>query len=203
MTIKAFDTSFVGEITSTIFKFSDDGVNWIPIGTDNFGGLEGHILPEWHDKKFGSEGWSINWDLTGLAEGPYFIKATMESDVGETVNYTQEVYYDPLPPIPTLIHPLDQQPVSWDVDFVIETDDPDCTLLELLLFDDDPLGRKDRNGGWYNQSGLGTCDQSGVGPNGNDGTNRWCGPTAVANALKGQNDSKLYPPGKNGNVTAR
>ncbi len=200
--MQAFDTSFTGTIMHTIFEYSNNGIDWHHIGTDTFGGFDGYLLPEGQNRKFGSEGWSSSWDLTGQPEGLYLLKATMDSDLGEHAETIQEVYYDPVPPLPKILYPQSLQPIRGTIDFIITSSAPDGISLELLLYEFATDEKQRQPGGWFTQPNLGSTQQGEVGPDGDDGVNRWCTPTAAANALAGQNDPRLYPPGQNGNETA-
>jgi probable HAF family extracellular repeat protein len=203
ITVRAFDSSFLGNIISTTFEYSTDGSIWNPIGIDTSGEFEGFLLTEGQNRKIGDEGWSTVWDLTGFPKGPYQLKASMDSDLDEHVEHIQNVYYDPTPAIPEITFPLSLQPISSTVAFTISPPPGDSVSLGLLLYNQ--YQNKDGRGpddGWFNQSSLGGLKQEKVGPAGSDGQNRWCGPTAAANALKGQSDNRLYPPGKIGNLTA-
>lgn len=52
-----------------------------------------------------TNGWATYWNLTSLIEGDYWIRATMINDISQFGEDIAHVYFDPLPPIPTLTVP--------------------------------------------------------------------------------------------------
>jgi len=187
--VQAVESNLAGDIVSTLFEYSTDETSWISIGTDNYGGFEGDLVGEWDDRKIGKQGWSSFWDLSGLAEGTYYIRATMTDEAGQTGQATKVVYYDPVPPVPKIYEPSYAEKISGLVEFKVETDATDIVSMELVLIHG--------SDNWYNQTGVGTLDGHNVG--GGKGT---CSPTAAANALAGLGDNNLYPPGQEENDEA-
>jgi hypothetical protein len=185
---------------STLFEYSDNEIDWYPIGVDVNGGFEGFIIeePGGDNVKIGDEGWGILWDTYALPDGDYFVRATMTDMMGEEGSWITSVHIDRGPPIPETVHPLYGEAISGLYDFIATCSDvTDVVQMELLLFDEEYggkglIGRNGGGSGWFNQSGIGTTVQ---GPN-------QCAPTAAANALAGLNNSGLYPAGQAGNGSA-
>ncbi len=182
------------EIAYTLFEYSSDGVEWTPIGVDSYGDFEGHVFEAadeepWYggNRKLGEEGWHAGWDVSGIAEGTYYIRATMEDDAGSRGSCVREIVIDRTPPKPAIECPCFGETVSGTIQFKASCKAPNVVKMEVKLFHGSPT--------WYNQTGLGNARQ-------NPGDGGICAPTAAANALAGLGDDKVYPPGKEGNDSA-
>lgn len=101
VTIWVAEDTNVTDVVSTLFEYYD-GVSWHTIGTDTNGTIteKSTINPPVE-----GDGWSIQWDATGLSEGTYTIRVTMNNTFGETGQASINTYLDPTPPIPTIIEP--------------------------------------------------------------------------------------------------
>lgn len=193
-TIKAVELSGLLNITSTNFEYSTNQIDWQTIANDTYIGVEGYYYTNGSYLKIGPEGWAATWNLSNLPDGDYFIRVTMRDSLGLYGNYTRKIHFDRIPPTPVITQPQYGQRVNGFVMFNTTTLADNVVSAELLLFHGSP--------GWYRQSGLGNATQHDVGQAAEDGTNRYCAPTAAANALAGLGDDRLYPPGQAGNVTA-
>ena len=182
------------EISYTLFEYSSDETEWIPIGIDDYGGFEGYILedsdnPPWYggNKKIGDEGWCMKWNVSGMEEGTYFIRVTMEDETGSRGMCIRKICIDRSPPLPAIESPHFGDKVNGIIEFRASSMAKDVVKMEVKLFHGSP--------GWYNQTGFGNARQ-------NPGDGKICVPTAVANALAGLDDEKVYPPGQEGNDSA-
>lgn len=198
--IRAFESTNAEDIVSTLFEYSTDETFWTSVGTDSHGGFQGMFLSDGENQKIGDEGWGVRWDLSSISEGTYYLRATMTDERGQTGQATKKIYYDPVPPIPLIITPSYGEIINGLTTFQATTAADNVKSMILYLINSSQ-GVRD-GAGWYNQSGLGNTQQGGVGPNGKDGANHFCAPTAVANGLAGRNNPGLYPPGQAGNNTA-
>lgn len=198
--IRAFELTNAEDIVSASFSYSPDEITWTPLGTDTHGGFQGMFLGDGENQKIGDEGWGFRWDLSSIPEGFYTVRVLMTDDRGQTGEATKKMYYDPLPPIPQILTPHYCDSVNDLTAFQATTDATNVVSMTVYMIDSSHHTRQGE--GWYNQTGLGNTQQGTVGPNGADGNNRFCVPTAVANALAGQNIPGLYPPGQAGNNTA-
>ena len=162
--IQVADLNLAEDINHTIFEYSN-GTDWHLIGMDYYGGFED-----------GSHGWNVNWSLSGLAEGVYYIRTTMVDFAGDNGSDQIEVHYDPTPPLTTLYQPVYLQEINGTVAFSANTSDEDTSWMRLSLF----IGSNNS----YTQKGtFGNADQHDVGKNASNGVNYYCAPTAAANGL--------------------
>ena len=187
--VSAVDLNDQAEIQSTTFEYSRNGHTWTTIGIDNYGGFEGEYFEGGENRKIGTEGWSYDWDVSDLAEGYYYIKATMTDVYERSVSTEKQIYYYPTPPIPSFITPQPYDSISGTFEFVV-----DCDYLSINIFD---LGilMAPKNAPFKKK--VGTEKQTNVGPNGDDGENRYCLPTAIKNCLdyfvNEEGDKQLLP----------
>ena len=191
--VRAVELNLAEDIVSTLFEYSTDGINWIAIGLDTNGGFEGFLLSDGENIKIGTEGWSVPWDLSGFLEGTYYLRATMTDAHGLTGQDVKEVYYDPTPPLPDMFEPLYGSEISGVVEFKAINPDENAVAMRLYHCDvQTDIYEKTPEPGHEKQGD--------VGPDGKDGTNRYCTPTATKNALHSlaQTNPALYPPVKPG-----
>ncbi len=187
-------------VYSTEFSYSDnDGQSWIPINIDYSGEFIGELLPSGQNPMIGDMGWTGYWDSSMLPEGEYLLRAVMDTPSG-LYEDTRKIMIDRTPPVPTIVTPPYNEQVQGVFDIEVICDAPDVVQMEVLHFIDETQ-QKSNSSGWFNQTGHGTVDQHDVGENDSTGMNRFCAPTALANALKIQNDKRLYPPDGIGNDT--
>lgn len=187
--VTAVDLNMGQDIVSTLFEYSSDGAEWITIGIDETDAFEGFLLEDDENIKVGDEGWSIMWDISGLTEGTYYLRATMTDRAEQTGYDKKQIYYDPTPPILEIFEPFYGSTIKGVVEFYAKTLDEDVVITKLV--------HCNVQTDIYEQDNLGNEDQRNVGPNGDDGVNRYCAPTAAKNALHrlAQADPGLYPPG--------
>lgn len=91
------------KIDYTDFEYMDPSGIWYPIGTD-YDGTD-VWFNTWDTAQVGGDGWSYVWVADGLEEDYYLIRATMTDSMGRFASDTVTTYYDPLPPVPTIIQP--------------------------------------------------------------------------------------------------
>lgn len=192
--IRAVDLGLEDDIACAIFEYSVDGRNWSIIGMDDNGGFEGGLLREGENLKAGREGWTVEWNLSGLDEGIYYIRVRMVDREGNEGEDVIKVYYDPTPPRPFIAFPDEGATIRGRVPIEVETEDEDvkCAFVTCTYI---------TNSSYFEQKDLGNLRQRDVGPDGDDGINRYCTPTSVANALKrlARTDNRLYPGGAGAN----
>lgn len=194
VSVRAVDLNSSGDIISTAFEYSTDGNVWFKIGVDNNAGFEGFLFSEGSNRKLGDSGWRTSWDLSGLGEGVYHLRAVMRDERGQTEEITRVVHYDPVPPDPIIYDPLYGNEVSGLVKFKVQTNATDIDFATLELFHG--------SDNWHQQDGVGGAKQGDVGADGSDNVNNFCAPTATANALAGLGDNSVYPQGKEDNDLA-
>ncbi|MEM0467198.1 MAG: DUF3466 family protein [Candidatus Thermoplasmatota archaeon] len=202
--VRAVDINH-GKIINTSFSYSaNNGITWIDIGYDTYGGFEGYLFPEGQNKKMGDEGWSVLWNITGLPEGYYLLKAQMTDIYGGFGENIRSVYIDRNPPKTTILQPAYGSAISGIYPFMFTNRGDNLACLELFKLGTPPQKTKsDTSPDEYQQTGVGSVKQTDVGPNcPKDNKSRWCGPTAVANALAQLKDNRTYPVNKIGNDTA-
>jgi chitodextrinase len=158
--IRAVEMQSAEDILSASFNYSTDEITWNTIDVNYTGDL-------------GT--WSIDWNTTGLAEGIYSVRVTMTDNIGQQGYFKKSLYYDPTPPMPELYQPSDGEEIRGVVTFEANTtaSDIECMTLEYL----------NSSKPYVDQDDLGNLEQEKVGPNGKDGKNHFCEPTATANAL--------------------
>ncbi|ODS41335.1 MAG: hypothetical protein A7315_06610 [Candidatus Altiarchaeales archaeon WOR_SM1_79] len=168
--IRVVDLADQNVINYTMFEFFN-GSDWVLIGMDNYGGSEGLVPDEsGHGRsKNGSYGWSIYWDISGLPEGNYSIRATMFDAAGNNDTVVREVYLDPTPPLITITSPASfLQMVGGLVAFNATTGDEDVSSMTLTLVGGSPPYIDQRQ-----NHNFGSAVQTGP----------TCAPTAAANGL--------------------
>jgi hypothetical protein len=180
--VVAVELQLASDIISTSFEYSSDEENWLLIGIDNDTSFEG----EWFGVEggvrngIGISGWNIDWNISTLNEGFYFIRAMMIDENSQTGQYQRKIYYDPSPPIAQIYEPVYGAEISGFTEFKVNSSDEDIVYLELEFFNG--------SGNTVTQKNLGDVSQYDVGPNTDgtrrfDGDNNFCGPTSVANGL--------------------
>lgn len=97
------DTSDGSKIDHVTFEYMDPSGIWYLIGTD-YDGTD-VWFNTWDTTQVGGDGWSYVWVADGLQEDYYLIRATMTDSMGREASDTVTIYYDPNPPVPTIIQP--------------------------------------------------------------------------------------------------
>ncbi|MCK5548574.1 MAG: hypothetical protein KAI64_06140, partial [Thermoplasmata archaeon] len=111
--IIATETSGSEDIDVFSFLYSQDNSTWFLIGNDTFG----------------SDGWSASWDVTPLADGLYFVKASTTDYAGNEGSDTHLVIVDTLPPVTTLT--IGTPKVGTDPVYVSATTDFNLTATDV------------------------------------------------------------------------
>ncbi len=117
--IQAVDHGGKAKVEYTTFEYFD-GMTWAPIYTD-YDGTD-NLKDNYEEPIPGADGWSAYWDPTGLTEGYYPVRATMVDYLGRLSSDTIVTYYDPFPPVPTIIFPeVFNFPSTSPVDIIFTT----------------------------------------------------------------------------------
>ena len=194
--VRAVELNLAEDVVSTLFEYSSDKMNWHVIGVDEFPGFEGIFLPG-NGVHIGDNGWSAMWNLSGLDEGFYYVRATMTDESGQRGEHIKKIYYDKSPPIPEILVPDFEASVNGIIKILSKSSAEDIVSMRLIMHS---LQHTLLQGGgaWYNQStgSFSTNDLPADCP--------WrggpCCPIAATNALAGQEDDRLYPNGKVDNL---
>jgi len=131
-----------------------------------------------------ADGWEVLWNLTGLAEGRYYIVATMWNTAGEAWSEKTTVFYDPTPPIPQFHQLSYGDTVEGLTTLQVKTLDENVQYVEFFYFT--VTERKEKEIPGLCQKEIGTN------PNAQDpheGAYN-CGPTAAAACLAYWGDYK-------------
>ena len=194
--ITVVDLTNEDDISYVIFEFSFDGLGWLLIGVDNYGGFEGIQFDgnggTGSTNAWGVSGWNMPWNMTMFPETILFLRARMFDNAGNEGIDQIKIHYDPTPPAVDIDSPRHPATLGGMAVFNVTSGDEDLIAYSLLYL----------NGSrpYADQTGLGDADQGNVGtpdtkgtPNTDDDVNNFCGPTAAANALwrLGQNDPNL------------
>jgi len=176
--VRVVDLTGEEDVISTLFEYSADQINWSTIGTDTFGGFEGVQFNGDNGTDFtnaiGGTGWNINWNVTGLDEGYYYLKATMIDSSGLNGFDIKTIYYDPSPPLPDIYEPFYLDMINGTMTFRVNTTANDINSM-LLEYTGSAAEVK--------QEGFGNAKQTDVGKSAANGVNGFCGPTSAANAI--------------------
>ena len=111
----AMDHSGSGIIEYVSFEYSDGGP-WVEIASD-FDGTR--PLRDGVSSTYLGGGFSSSWNLSGIAEGNYNLRATMVDTLGRSSQDQITVYLEPTPPVPRIVSP------NEFVDF--------CSPLKLIM----------------------------------------------------------------------
>lgn len=190
--LSAVDLTDSWLVTSTLFEYSvDGGLTWLPIdldenvhpeATDNivwFDNADGYML-----NGTGQFGWKIDWDTSGLPEGQYLVRATMNNG-SMGVSDPTPVFIDRTPPDPTFTSPGWEEKVSGTVPVTLTSPDENIVNLEVQLQNKAEVPNIVYGDTTVTQTNLGSHDQhDGVSTDGSATGDNHCGPTAAKNALE-------------------
>lgn len=183
ITIWATELTNPETITSALFEYSADGIDWITIGTDTNGTIESkatdRISYQWGI-------WTVNWTIDSLSEGWYYLRVNMTNTTHSGEDQVQ-VYVDPTPPIPVVVKPtlVDglEAEVSGLVTFEANTTDENVVSMKLEFLQVPFLST-------YYEKGIPKKDQHDYGPlKGHpEGSQEWkddtsCGPTSAGASI--------------------
>jgi hypothetical protein len=195
--ISAVDLNDIPDVAQTVFEYSSNGSDWYLLEVDS----DPHVEPIGFDQKGEStdearSGWETVWDTSLLSEGQYYLRIRMTDSYGNPAEYTSIVNLDRTPPIPDIVLPGFDSHMSGLVSFQVDTEDTDVTTLELEFLPYNEVSSIEYLGTKSTQKDLGNKKQGDVGPDGDDGINRFCVPTAIKNALDrlAKKDPRIYPP---------
>ena len=119
------------DIVSTLFEYSMDGETWYNISID-YDGNANTFPRETYNASW--DGWGTLWNTTGMAEGWYYIRATMKDDLNQTGQSQIRVYLDPTPPSPAIIQPAFDQVVNGTFTITATVEDEDVSGVIFSLF---------------------------------------------------------------------
>ena len=190
LTIQAVDFQPMSRVVFTDFYYFDGVWHWI--WTD----MDGSTY--WQDPmdtlQPGGDGWQAKWDPSGLPEGYYMIRADMYNAPESYSSDTIVQYYDPYPPEVNIIFPevfnFPSEIIPLDIYFSSPGDNITEMYITVCPVPDYPVAEgveMEEREKWcligYNK-GVPHFNQHNLYPNGKDGKNRGCSPTAMAACLK-------------------
>jgi len=77
------------------------------------------------------DGYTMDWDYSGLSESLYWLKATAYDTLGRFDSDSIRVSIDPTPPMPTLVNPLPNDTICLPQTLEITTPDEDVNLVKF------------------------------------------------------------------------
>ena len=180
--IWAAETAGSRIIDYMIFDYRSTTGSWIEIGRDEDGA---RALRNGVDTSGTGEGYTINWNYSGLTEGLYWLKATVYDTLGRSDIDSVRVSIDPTPPAPTLVDPALTDTICLPMTLEAASDDEDISVMKF----------EKKNGNMNYETTVLALDQSHYGDkNGNAGDGNhaasgeygdyYCGPVAGAIAIK-------------------
>jgi hypothetical protein len=182
------DVSDGSKIAYATFEYMDPSGIWYPIGTD-YDGTD-IWYDSWDTAQVGGDGWSYVWVADGLAEDYYLIRATMIDSLGRPSSDTVTIYYDPLPPIPTIVQPESTGLYCSPIEVIFSVEADHIAEMEGTIYN--------FSEGWYTalkgaadstyNKGIPSMKQGDLYPDGKNRkgqrVNMGCAPTAGAACLK-------------------
>ncbi len=177
ITVSATELVNVSLIEWALFEFSPNGVDWFDIGIDTNGTIEAECTDH-IGYQYGV--WNATWSISGLEEGLYSVRVTME-DVYEQIGQDEvPVYVDPTPPIPEITTPSYGQTVSGVVTIGATTTDENVVSMKVeYLHIPQPF---EKGVPLKNQHDYGPCPSQN--PTDKDWPNNdYCAPTAAGSCL--------------------
>ena len=181
------DTSDGSAIDYATFDYMDESGIWYPLGTD-YDGTDVWIN-DWDTSGVDGDGWSHVWVGDGLEEGYYLIRATLTDSMGRSASDTITTYYDPLPPVPTIIQPESTGVYCGPIEVLFTVDADHIAQMEGTIFN--------FSEGWLGEGkGADSTYNKGISPMHQDSLYGWgknkkgqavnagCCPTAGAACLK-------------------
>ena len=129
--IGAIEEKNASDIVSTLFQYSSDGATWHNISID-YDGRANTFPREIYNASW--DGWGAVWNTTGMAEGWYYIRATMTDNLSQTGQSQIMVYLDPTPPSPTILQPVFDQVVSGTFRINASFGDEDISGVIFSIF---------------------------------------------------------------------
>jgi hypothetical protein len=127
------DTSDGSRIDHVTFEYMDPSGIWYPIGTD-YDGTD-VWFNTWDTTQVGGDGWSFVWVADGLPEDYYLIRATMTDSMGREASDTVTIYYDPNPPVPTIIQPESTGVYCGPIEVIFTVQADHIAEMEGTIFD--------------------------------------------------------------------
>lgn len=119
------------DIVCTIFEYSADGEQWHEIDVD-YDGRSNTFPHETYDPSW--DGWSTVWDTTDVAEGWYYIRATMVDRSERTGHDQIMIYIDPTPPSPVIVRPIFDQVINGVFRLAASSQDEDIAGVIFSIF---------------------------------------------------------------------
>jgi hypothetical protein len=144
------DRSDGSRIDHTTFDYMDPSGIWYPIGTD-YDGTD-VWFNTWDTAQVGGDGWSYVWVADGLPEDYYLIRATMTDSMGREASDTVTIYYDPDPPIPTIIQPESTGIYCGPIEVIFTLQADHIAEMEAVIYN--------FSEGWYTASKDSAADST-------------------------------------------
>ncbi len=76
-------------------------------------------------------GYSLNWDVSGLPEGAFTIRATAYDTSGQSSSATVAVYVEPTPPLPNITSPDNGDDICPPLDIIMSCNDENISYIEI------------------------------------------------------------------------
>ncbi|MEW5995318.1 MAG: hypothetical protein AB1744_13130, partial [Candidatus Zixiibacteriota bacterium] len=176
----AWDTSGSSIIDYVSFEYSSGG-GYTEIGRD----YDGERPLRNGVNAASGDGFRLNWDFFGLAEGTYTLRATAHDTLARSSSDSVTVFIEPTPPVATVVSPSNGDYFCSPLNLLMNTSDENLSFVEVYR----------RNGVLNYSAGVATYDQSQAGDangNPNDGNpvsngeygDYYSGPVAAALAIK-------------------
>jgi hypothetical protein len=186
--IQVEDLSDGSKIDYATFDYMDPTGIWHPIGTD-YDGTD-IWLDSWDTTQVWADGWSYVWEANGLDEDYYLIRATMTDSLGREASDTVTIYYDPSPPIPTIVQPESTGLYCSPIEVIFSLEADHIAEMEGTIYNFSEgwyTALKDAADSTYNK-GIPSMKQGDHYPDGKNRkgqrVNMGCAPTAGAACLK-------------------
>jgi hypothetical protein len=144
------DLSDGSRIDHATFDYMDPSGIWYPIGTD-YDGTD-VWFNTWDTAQVGGDGWSYVWVADGLPEDYYLIRATMMDSMGREASDTVTIYYDPNPPVPTIIQPESTGVYCGPIEVIFTLQADHVAGMEAVIYN--------FSEGWYTTSKDSAADST-------------------------------------------
>jgi hypothetical protein len=124
----AAETSGSTIIEYVSFEYNG-GSGWVLIGNDYDGASP---LRNGVDPAPSGNGFSMQFDFGGLAEGTYSLRATIYDTLGRSAEAITDIVLEPTPPVPRVVSPDHWTHFCSTVDFLIQCQDENTSYMQML-----------------------------------------------------------------------